>query len=289
MSGLGFVQNCANADLNPTPMVLLNYRVLKEYCRQLFLGSQVLRYSLVLCLAISHLHDPLYQSLVTIWIMDRGSQVDGLNTRDSDEKETHIRNILFCLRGVLVDWDPRAALVGQYPDDIIDMVLDPRDEWGIWRYRTLMNLGWDQERVLTDYESTHGPAVAWVFRLYLERFALTLRGMQPGMSALLRELYGQGFKLWGLANTTPAHARLAGQLLTPLSLLTDTLISAQEHVRMPEHLFYQLALRRFRISPEETVFVGDSSDKVGAAKDCGLRGILFTRADDLREEFRKLG
>lgn len=200
-----------------------------------------------------------------------------------------ICHIVFGMRGVVVDWDPRAALIGQYPDEVIDMVLDPVDEWGIWRFRTLMNLGWSQERVLADYESTHGPAVAWVFRVYLERFAKTLQGLKPGMATLLAYLKSQGIHLWGLANTTHEHACQARNLLEPLNLLEGTLISADEHLRMPDDLFYRLALRRFDISAGRTVFVSDSSNYLASAETCGIRGILFAGAAKLRVDLRELG
>ena len=217
-----------------------------------------------------------------------GAQVEGIGGFLADEEDGRIRHLLFSVRGVLVDWNPRAALVGQYPQGVIDMVLDPCDEWGIWRYRTLMNLGWDEERALADYESTLGPAVAWVFRLYLERFALTITGMQPGMDELLDDLHDQGFTLWGLSNTTRSHARLAERKLETLGLLDGALISAEEHVQMPDSLFFQLALRRFGISPTQAVFIGDSPDQVEAAESCGIRSILFKGADHLREEILKL-
>ena len=217
-----------------------------------------------------------------------GAQGEGIGGFLADEEDGRIRHLLFSVRGVLVDWNPRAALAGQYPQGVIGMVFDPCDEWGIWRYRTLMNLGWDEERALVDYESTHGPAVAWVFRLYLERFALTITGMQPGMDELLDDLHNQGFTLWGLSNTTRPHARLAGRKLETLGLLDGALISAEEHVQMPDPLFFQLALRRFGISPTQAVFVGDSPDQVEAAESCGIKSILFKGTDHLREEMLNL-
>lgn len=205
------------------------------------------------------------------------------------KKKGFIRHIVFCIRGVVVEWDPRAALMGQYPDEVIDMALDPEDEWGIWRFRTLMNLGWNQEHVLADYESTHGPAMAWVFRLYLEGFTKTLRGLQPGMAGLLADLKSQGIHLWGMANTTHEHACQARNLLEPLNLLEGTLISADEHLRMPDDLFYWLALRRFDIPAERTVFVSNSLNNLVAAETCGIRGILFTEAAKLRVNLREVG
>ncbi|WP_297316778.1 HAD family hydrolase [Bifidobacterium indicum] len=222
-----------------------------------------------------------------MWTMEL--RVDGYDGYDDDGGRGSVRHLIFGLRGTLVDWDPRAALAGQYPDGVIDMVLDPEDEWGIWRFRTLMNLGWDQKRVLADYESTHGPAVAWVFRLYLEGFARTVKGMQPGMAGLLADLHDRGLHLWGLANTTAEHARQASELLEPLGLLEDTLISAEEHLRMPDGLVYRLALRRFGIPAGRTIFVGDSWDDVAAAETCGIRGLLFTGAAQLRTDLRGFG
>ncbi|WP_029678029.1 hypothetical protein [Bifidobacterium sp. 7101] len=122
------------------------------------------------------------------------------NDRFSDDRPDLAASggsILLALPGTLVDWDPRRALVGQYPDGVVDMVLDPEDPWGFACVRRQINLGVDPQQALADYEATHGPAVAWVVRVCLENYTLAVKGLLPGASELLGDLRRAGLTLWG--------------------------------------------------------------------------------------------
>ena len=198
-------------------------------------------------------------------------------------------SILFALPGTLVDWDPRRALVGQYPDGVVDMVLDPEDPWGFACVSRQINLGVDPQQALADYETTHGPAVAWVVRVCLENYTLTVKGLLPGASELLEDLQRAGLTLWGLAATTRQLTESASKVLSPLSALKDILISAEEHLDLSDPLFYRLALRRFAISPGHTIFVDADPEHVSVADRLGMDGIVAHDIRGLRQLLRQRG
>ena len=196
-------------------------------------------------------------------------------------------SILFALPGALVDWDPRRALVGQYPDGVVDMVLDPADPWGFACVRRQINLGVDPQQALADYETTHGPAVAWVVRVCLENYTLAVKGLLPGASELLEDLQRAGLTLWGLAATTRQLTEAASEVLSPLSALKGVLISSQEHLDLSDPLFYRLALRRFAISPGHTIFVDTDSEHVAIADRLGMKGVVVHDISSLRQLFHQ--
>ena len=198
-------------------------------------------------------------------------------------------SILFALPGTLVDWDPRRALVGQYPDGVVDMVLDPNDPWGFACFSRQINLGVDPQRALADYETTHGPAVAWVVRVCLENYTLAVKGLLPGASDLLEDLQRAGLTLWGLAATTRQLTESASKVLSPLSALKDILISSEEHLDLSDPLFYRLALRRFAISPGHTIFVDADPEHVAVADRLGMDGIVAHDIRGLRQLLRQRG
>ena len=198
-------------------------------------------------------------------------------------------SILFALPGTLVDWDPRRALVGQYPDGVVDMVLDPEDPWGFACVRRQINLGVDPQQALADYETTHGPAVAWVVRVCLENYTLAVKGLLPGASELLEDLQQAGLTLWGLAATTHQLTEAASKALSPLSVLEDVLISSEEHLDLSDPLFYRLALRRFAISPGHTIFVDADPEHVAVADRLGMDGIVAHDIRGLRQLLRQRG
>ena len=198
-------------------------------------------------------------------------------------------SILFALPGTLVDWDPHRALVGQYPDGVVDMVLDPNDPWGFACVSRQINLGVDPQRALADYETTHGPAVAWVVRVCLENYTLAVKGLLPGASDLLEDLQRAGLTLWGLAATTRQLTESASKVLSPLSALKDILISSEEHLDLSDPLFYRLALRRFAISPGHTIFVDADPEHVAVADRLGMDGIVAHDIRGLRQLLRQRG
>ena len=198
-------------------------------------------------------------------------------------------SIIFALPGTLVDWDPRRALVGQYPDGVIDMVLDPEDPWGFTCVRRQVNLGVDSQQALADYETTHGPAVAWVVRVCLENYTLAVNGLLPGASDLLGDLERAGLTLWGLAAATGQLIESVSEVLSPLSALKAVLISSEEHLDLSDPLFYRLALRRFAISPGHTIFVDADPEHVAIADRLGMDGILAQDISSLRQLLRQRG
>lgn len=199
-----------------------------------------------------------------------------------------INNIMFDFCGVLLDWRPELALEGEYPQGVVDMFFDPHDPWGFDYYDQLCDVGWSESRILADYEQHHGPAVAWVFRVYFEHFERAFHGLIPGMGALLRDLRSAGIGVWGLTNFTRKSVDEACRRFSELALLSDIVVSAEEHLIKPDPRIYQLALQRFSLQAEHTVFIDDRKSNVEAARHLGIHGIRFTNADELRESLKTL-
>jgi putative hydrolase of the HAD superfamily len=68
-----------------------------------------------------------------------------------------------------------------------------------------------------------------------------------------------------------------------LALFDHLLFSARIGAVKPEPAAFQAALETMSLRPEEVVFIDDRQENVEGAIRCGLRGILFTSADQLRE------
>ncbi|MFT8639301.1 MAG: HAD family phosphatase [Bifidobacterium sp.] len=200
-----------------------------------------------------------------------------------------INDIVFDFCGVLLDWRPDLALRGEYPQGVIDMFFDPDDPWGFDYYDQLCDAGWSEREILLDYEKHHGPAVAWVFRVYFDHFERAFHGLIPGMGDLLRDLDAAGVGVWGLTNFTKASVDEALRRFSELAFLHDVIISAEERLIKPDPRIYQLALRRFGLDAERTVFVDDRIRNVEAARHCGIHGIEFVDARQLRHDLQKIG
>lgn len=194
--------------------------------------------------------------------------------------EPTVSDIIVDIRGVLTQWQPRKTLEDLYPDGVIDMFFDSGDEWGFAYYDAMASSGWTEERVLSDYETHHGPAVAWLMRLFFEYQRLAVPGAVPGVEEKLSELHQRGVRIWGIANCSNSYMRLAEQQTQVLQRLSGIIYSAQEHLILPDVALLLRANQQFAIDSRHTVFVSADIRNVRAAKISGIRAIHFRSADD---------
>lgn len=70
----------------------------------------------------------------------------------------------------------------------------------------------------------------------------------------------------------------------------DVLIWSYQHkMAKPDPAIYTLTLERLGTRPEETVFIDDKLPNIDAANALGLKGILFTTVERLREQLIEAG
>ncbi|WEV47221.1 alpha/beta hydrolase [Bifidobacterium sp. ESL0690] len=202
--------------------------------------------------------------------------------------KTAITDVVFGLDNVLVQWDGRRPITGQYPEGIADMMFDPGDEWGMEFYLAMLECGWSEERVLASFELHHGPAIAWVLKMYLDHEEDGFVGMMPGMGDLLRDLDVAGIRLWGLTNTTKKHLALAQQRFPELGLLRDFMASSEAGLRLPDPVLVRHAIERFNIDSRTTLFVDSNEPIVKKLEGFGFQAVVFKDASSLRNKISAL-
>jgi epoxide hydrolase-like predicted phosphatase len=77
---------------------------------------------------------------------------------------------------------------------------------------------------------------------------------------------------------------------TPITTdLFDVIVySAEEGIQKPDPEIYRRALARLDVMPMESIYIDDSPNKVEAANRLGMRGLLFTGSEAIREQIRGL-
>jgi len=107
-----------------------------------------------------------------------------------------------------------------------------------------------------------------------------------GVVHLLRQLHGR-FKMALLSNSPPGLV----QWLVDWEihdLFDSVFCSGDEGLAKPDPAAFQMILQRLDVKPEEAVFIDDTIDHVLVARRLGLRGILFTTAEDLARQLEDL-
>jgi epoxide hydrolase-like predicted phosphatase len=110
--------------------------------------------------------------------------------------------------------------------------------------------------------------------------------INPGVVDLLRQLHGC-FKMAILSNSPPGLV----QWLVDWDIqdLFDAIFcSGDEGLAKPDPAAFHMILQRLDVKPEEAIFIDDTIDHVLVAQRLGLRGIVFTTAEDLSRKLKDI-
>jgi len=154
-----------------------------------------------------------------------------------------------------------------------------------------------------DVERGKGDAAAWRAAAHRELESRAGRPLPPlhdewrqaqvaigpnlGLVRALRRV----FKLSILSNADRSLRHRLEHELAIHDLFDDIVCSAEVGLAKPDPAVFRLACERLGLAPAECVFVDDYEVNVDAAREVGMRALLFRvdRGDDLGAELRALG
>ncbi|PAX08100.1 HAD family hydrolase [Sphingomonas lenta] len=195
--------------------------------------------------------------------------------------------VIFDVGRVLYDWDLRflyEQLIedGELLDAFLRDVVTPE-----WHYQH--DAGRSFAETSAELAALH-PHHAELIALLKPRFNETNRAMMPGMEALFDELHAAGVPLYAITNFSaeffpPFREKHAGVFNRFLGIV----VSGEEKLIKPDPAIYRLALDRFGLEAERTVFIDDNTDNIAGAESVGLIALHFTGEPKLRRELTELG
>jgi 2-haloacid dehalogenase len=193
--------------------------------------------------------------------------------------------VIFDLGGVVITWDPVAAFRRVLPEEQIAPLMQ-RIDFAEWNHRSDGGYPFaDAERELVE----RFPADESAILGYRTHFDDALTGMVPGTGAILAELIQAGVRVVALTNWSGETFPYAQRRFGILERFEDILVSGVERVVKPDPAIFALALQRFGLPAEGTVFVDDLAGNVAAAAAVGLTARRFTDADTFRADLVELG
>ncbi|MGZ8310922.1 MAG: HAD-IA family hydrolase [Allosphingosinicella sp.] len=127
------------------------------------------------------------------------------------------------------------------------------------------------------------PEYAHLIAAWSDRFGETITGPVPGVHDLVEALAARDVPLFAITNFSadfwpPFHARERGFF----DRFRDIVVSGEVKLLKPDPAIYFLALDRFRLRPQDALFVDDRIINVAAAEAIGMPAHLFTTAGDLQ-------
>lgn len=197
-----------------------------------------------------------------------------------------IKNIIFDVGKVLVEWEPDVAMrkLG-FDEETVKAVSEATVETNDWNE--------SDRSVLSDEEQLQvfigkAPAYEEEIRLFWDNVGLAI-WQYDYVKEWMGELKERGYRLYILSNyarRTYAQTRESG-----LSFLEDVdgqVFSFEVQQIKPEPEIYQTLLEKFDLKPEECVFLDDRAENIRGAEAAGIFGIQFAGYEAAKAELEEL-
>jgi 2-haloacid dehalogenase len=196
--------------------------------------------------------------------------------------------VVFDLGGVVVEWDPVpaiAAVVGKTRAE--HFVHGSEFDFTAWNHAQDSGRSWADAEA--EAKASH-PELAEEIAAYRPNFALSLRGLVPGTTEILRALHARGVRLVALTNWSAETIHHGLQAFPEaFDLFDDIVVSGAEGVAKPDKEIFQILGRRLTHSVSGVFYVDDSPRNVDAARVAGMDAVRFTDAATLLEELKSRG
>jgi HAD superfamily hydrolase (TIGR01509 family) len=192
-----------------------------------------------------------------------------------------VRNVIFDLGGVVLDWNPDQILIRYQPDPErrvqLRQALFGHADWQLFDRggltetevidRTHVRLGRPRSELVEIVAAVRDSLVA-----------------KPDTVTLMRALHRRGVALYCLSNMPAsiyAHLRVRHEFW---NVFRGIVISGEVRMVKPEPEVFTHLLERFGLRAAETVFVDDLAANIEAARRVGLHTILFRDAAQCQQE-----
>ena len=177
---------------------------------------------------------------------------------------------LFDLGGVFFDWDPNHFFKDIfYKNEEREYFLSNvcNDEWNIQQ---------DAGRTIKEAEAVLIPKFPHYekqIKMYYKNHRNMIRGTFNSSIQVLDKLKKQNYDCYVLSNWSAETFIGMTDDYPFLQLFNGLLISGEDKLAKPDAAIYELAISRFNLIPQETVFIDDKLENIEAAKKLNLKTI----------------
>jgi 2-haloacid dehalogenase len=193
-----------------------------------------------------------------------------------------IDTIVFDLGGVLIDWNP----------DYVYKTIFPDDEQRKWFYENICTPDWNEEQdagrtlqVATEELLKKFPEHEINIRAYYDRWQEMLGGPIHETVDILHHLkHKTDIRLYALTNWSAETFPVALQLYDFLHWFEGRVVSGEEKTRKPFTEIYKRLVERYKITPENAIYIDDNYRNLIPAKELGFHIIHFQSPQQFKKE-----
>ncbi len=194
-----------------------------------------------------------------------------------------IKNVVFDVGGVLLEWNPPAVIARLYPDPATQTrIREQMFEHADWHE---FDRGGLSEAAAIEHFARQTGLHTDETRALINA---TRESLAPiaGTVRLVEELAAAGVHLYLLSNMPASTFDYLSTRHRFFAHFRYLVISGQILVIKPDHAIYRHLVEKTGIVPDESVFIDDVPGNVAAARECGLHAIQFRDPASCRQELR---
>ncbi len=186
-----------------------------------------------------------------------------------------IKNIIFDMGGVLIDYNPEKTLYSMFDKETADILLREIFRNPIWN---------DKDRGIIFPEDIMKQKKDLIPAEHLEKTAELVNNFYPYMPPfekmhdLIKQLKEKGYGIYLLSNaSSDFHERR--QSIPALALFDGVVVSADYKLLKPEKEIYLALFEKFSLRPEECYFIDDVQKNIDGARAVGMDGHCYYHGD----------
>ena len=191
---------------------------------------------------------------------------------------------LFDLGGVFFDWDPHHFYKHIFNnkeerENFLNNICN--DEWNIQQ---------DAGRLIKDAENDiikNYPDYEDKIKLYYKNHHRMFRKIFQNSVDVLNDLKSKKYECYVLSNWSWETFYGMDKKYLFLNNFDGLIISGKEKLVKPDAAIYNLAINRFNLIPEETVFIDDKEENIIAANKLGFLTIHLTDPEIIKQEINR--
>lgn len=199
-----------------------------------------------------------------------------------------IKNIIFDIGGVLVAFEPVRVLREMgLPEEEVKVIFEHSAGGPDWK---------ELDRGVMKKEDVYNKMIATMpseykadaKRFFTQEILKTVRSF-PYSADWLKSLKERGYNLYLLTNYPAEMFEYHWKNVFTFAPYVDgKIVSGQEKLIKPDHAIYEALIKKYNLTPSESVFIDDLAVNVQGARETGLNAIQFTDIEETKAKLEAL-
>lgn len=199
-----------------------------------------------------------------------------------------IKNIIFDLGGVLIDWNPDYVFLSEFQGNQ-EKMQEFYDKVCTFDWNENQDAGYPLKKATEDRIKLF-PEYENLIQMYYGRWEEMLGGaIEDSVSILKKIVKNPNYKVIALTNWSAETFPIALKRYDFLHWFEGIVVSGTEKTRKPFKKIYYLTLKRYNLKPANSLFIDDNKRNIIAAKEIGINAIKFNNPSQLENDLKLMG